>query len=200
MGSPHPVVTSYRSWGCCPRLFQLGLDLGFRSEKVFSIWVVLGQIRGQRSCANSEICPITSERNQFLSQSHSLVKGCIVPNRDRWGRDCLALRPLLCQEGWRPVAKLCTHRIVWYPHQWFLLCKGQACLFPNICYHSAVIHHCVEILILFSIPSQGNVPSPAPTCVLAPPSTAKYQLAVENVEVTWLQPMATFSSDPSLVP
>lgn len=42
MGSPHPVVRSYRSWG------QLGLDMGFRSEKTFSIWVVFGQVRGWR--------------------------------------------------------------------------------------------------------------------------------------------------------
>lgn len=186
---------------CCPRLFQLGLDLRFGSEKAFSMWVVLGQVRGQRSFANSEICPIISEQNQFLSQSHSLVKGCIMLSWDRWERDCLAQWSLLYQEGWRPVTEQCTRTVVLISTSVISPLQGSGLPVPEhllpLSRHPPL---CWDIYPIFSIPSEGNVPSPAPTCILTPLSTAKYQLAIGNVEVTWLQPTATFSSDPSLAP
>lgn len=64
---------------------------------------------------------------------------------------------------------------------------------------------CWDVYAIFSIPSERKVPSPAPAYILTPRLTAKYLLglslsAVGDLEMTWLRPMANFSTDPSLAP
>lgn len=153
MGSPHPVVRSYRSWG------QLCLDLGFRSEVAFSIWAVLGQVRGWRQDLPHHLRKDSAEPEPFSSERVN------YPEPRSLKRDCLAHRSLLYQgDGCLWLSTVHTE-FCWYPHQWFLLHKGQACLSLNICYHSADIHHCV-IYPIFNLFSEENLPSPAPICIL----------------------------------
>lgn len=199
MGSSYPVVTRYKSWGLLPRLFQLGLDLGFRSERAFSIWAVLGQVRRQRSCAVG-FAPSSLNRISSWARAILQCKGVLF-----WveiaGRGISWHMITVVPGRMEPVSEQRTRRILLIPTLVISSLQGSGLPVPEhllpLSRHPPL---CWDIYPIFSIPSEQNVPPPAPTYVLAPLSTAEYHLAVGNVEMTWLQPMATFSSDPSLVP
>lgn len=101
--------------------------------------------------------------------------------------------------GWMPGTEHCMHRILLISTSMISPLQGSGLPVPE---HLLPLSRHPPLCYLSNIQSffRGKFAISCSYLYTTPLSTAKYQLAVGNVKVMWLQPMDSLSSDPSLAP